>query len=175
MLSVNGLPHILKTNKSLLNNTQISVSLHNGPRIFIVTGPPCALYGLVANLYKICVPNGFDQCKAKLSKRKPVFSARFLVAGMPFHGQYQGQYLRDATDKVINEEHNVEELWTAGGLQITVYYTEDGRLNDWLSFIDSAQHLFRLRPPITCWLVDVFHLRPDSRQAPPLAQTYRPT
>ena len=56
-----------------------------------------------------------------------------LCCGRAIHGQYQGQYLRDAMDKVINEEHNVEELWTAGGLQITVYHTEDGRLNDWLS------------------------------------------
>jgi hypothetical protein len=100
-----------------------------------------------------------------------VFSARFLVVGVPFHSQY----LRDASDKVINEELNGEELWTAEELQITVYHTEDGRLNGWLSFVDSAQHPFRLRPPITRWLVDVFHLRPDFRQPPPLSQTYTPT
>jgi fatty acid synthase subunit alpha len=74
MLSVNGLllkdlqPHISKTNKYLPDNSQISVSLHNGPRNFIVTGPPCALYGLVANLRKIRAPNSSDQSKVKFSK-----------------------------------------------------------------------------------------------------------
>jgi malonyl CoA-acyl carrier protein transacylase len=58
------------------------------PRNFIVTGPPRALYGLVANLHKILAPNGSDQSKVKSSKQKPVFSMRFLVVGVPFHSQY---------------------------------------------------------------------------------------
>ena len=56
------------------------------------------------------------------SKRKPVFSMRFLVVGVPFHSQY----LRDAADKVISQDLNGEELWTAEGLHISVYHTEDG-------------------------------------------------
>jgi malonyl CoA-acyl carrier protein transacylase len=60
MLSVNGSllkdlqPHrdISKTNKYLPDNSQISVSLQYGPRNFIVTGPPRALYGFFANLRK---------------------------------------------------------------------------------------------------------------------------
>ena len=59
-----------------------------------------------------------------------MFSACFLVVGVPFHSQY----LRDATDKVINEDINDEEFWTAERLQITVYHTEGGRLND-LAFV----------------------------------------
>lgn len=139
MLSVNGLllkdlqPYISKTNKYLPDNSQIGVSLHNGPRNFIITGPPRALYGLVANLRKIRAPSGSDQSKVEFSKRKPVFSARFLVVGVPFHSQY----LRDATDKVIHEDLNGEELWTTEGLRIPVYHTEDGRLSDQLSFVDS--------------------------------------
>jgi fatty acid synthase subunit alpha, fungi type len=127
MLSVNGLllkdlqPHISKTNKYLPDNSQICVSLHNGPCNFIVTGPPCALYGLIANLCKIHAPNGSDQSKVEFSKRKPVFSLRFLVVSVPFHSQY----LRDAADKVIYQDLHGEELWTAEGLQILVYNTED--------------------------------------------------
>ncbi|KAN0105615.1 hypothetical protein V8E52_010860, partial [Russula decolorans] len=127
MLSVNGLllkdlqPHISKTNKYLPDNSQISVSLHNGPHNFIVTGPPHALYGLVANLHKIRAPNSSDQSKVEFSKRKPVFSMRFLVVGVPFHSQY----LRDAADKVIYQDLNGEELWTVEGLQIPVYHTEN--------------------------------------------------
>jgi fatty acid synthase subunit beta len=128
MLSINGLllkdlqPHISMTNKYLPDNSQIGVSLHNGPCNFIITGPPRALYGLVADLRKIRAPNGSDQSKVEFSKRKPVFSRRFLVVGVPFHSQY----LQDAADKVINQDLNGEELWTAEGLQIPVYHTEDG-------------------------------------------------
>jgi hypothetical protein len=77
--------HISKTNKYLPENSQINVSLHNDPRTFIVMGPPRSLYGLVTNLRKIHAPNGSDQSKIGFSKRKPVFNARFLVVGVPFH------------------------------------------------------------------------------------------
>ncbi|KAF8271214.1 fatty acid synthase [Lactarius quietus] len=106
MLSIGGLllkdlqPHISKTNKHLPENSQLNVSLHNGPRTFIVTGPPRALYGLVTNLRKIRAPNGVDQSKIEFSKRKP--------------------------DKVIDEDLHGEELWTPEELQIPVYNTEDG-------------------------------------------------
>jgi len=101
MLSVNGFtpqrlqPHISKTNTYLPDNSHVSISFHNGPRNFIVTGPPRALYWLVANLRKIRASNGSDQSKVEFSKRKPVFRMRFLVVGVPFHSQY----LRDAADK----------------------------------------------------------------------------
>jgi fatty acid synthase subunit alpha len=106
MLSVIGLllknlrPHISKTNKYLPDNSQIGVSPHHGPHNFIVTGPLPGLCGLVANLCKIRAPNGSDQSKVEFSKRQPLFSARFLVVGVPFHSQY----LRDATDKGIDED-----------------------------------------------------------------------
>ena len=103
MLSVNGLlkdlqPLISKTNKYLPDNSQTGVSLHDGPRKFTITGPPRALYGLVANLHTICAPNGSDQSKVEFAKQKPVFSMRFLVVGVPFHSQY----LWDAANKVIS-------------------------------------------------------------------------
>jgi fatty acid synthase subunit alpha len=114
MLSVNGLllkdlqSHISKTNKYLPDNSQINVSLHNGPRTFIVTGPPRSFYGLVTNLRKVRTANGADQSKVEFSKRKPVFSACFLLIGVPFHSQY----FEDATAKVIYKDLNSEELWT---------------------------------------------------------------
>jgi fatty acid synthase subunit alpha len=83
---------------------------------------PRALYGLVTNLRKIRASNGSDQSKVKFFKRKPVFSMRFLVAGMPFYSQY----LRDAADKAIYQDLNGEELWTVEGLQILVNHTENG-------------------------------------------------
>ena len=117
MLSVNGLllkdlqPLISKTNKYLPDNPQTGISLHDGPHKFTITGPPCALYGLIANLYTICAPNGSDQSKVEFAKQKPVFSMCFLVVGVPFHSQY----LWDAVDKVISQDLNGEKLWTAKG------------------------------------------------------------
>ena len=50
----------------------------------------------------------------EFSKRESVFSVRFPVVGVPF----LNQYLRDATDKAIDEDLNGEELWTAEGLAV---------------------------------------------------------
>jgi hypothetical protein len=78
---------------------------------------------LGTNLRKIRTPNGADQSKVKFSKRKPVFSARSLIVGVPFHSQH----FRDATDKIANDDLNGEELWTPEGLHIPVYHAEDGK------------------------------------------------
>ncbi|KAH7884386.1 hypothetical protein F5I97DRAFT_1968464 [Phlebopus sp. FC_14] len=128
MLSINGLalsalsPHIEATNKFLPANSQLSVSLYNGPRNFVVTGPPRALYGLVTNLRKIRAPSGHDQSKVPYSQRKPSFGVRFLVVNAPYHSSY----LASATDKLCNEDLHGEELWSASELVIPVFNTEDG-------------------------------------------------
>src|ERR1700733_1462713 len=53
-LALNDLePHIKKTNIHLPANSQLHISLHNGPRAFLLTDPVRALYGLVTNLRKV--------------------------------------------------------------------------------------------------------------------------
>ncbi|EJD06870.1 fatty acid synthase [Fomitiporia mediterranea MF3/22] len=127
MLSVSGLalkdlePHISTTNKHLPANSQLFVSLHNGPKTFVITGPAKALYGLVTSLRKVRAPPGSDQSKTPFSQRKPVFSARFLTVGVPYHSDY----LKGTTDKVV-EDLNGEELWTSTEIAIPVYHTESG-------------------------------------------------
>ncbi|KAG8716660.1 3-oxoacyl-[acyl-carrier-protein] synthase [Ceratobasidium sp. 394] len=126
MLSVTGLPlaalekHITGVNKHLPKNSQLGVSLYNGSRAFVVTGPPRALYGLVTALRKVRAPSGLDQSKIPFSQRKAVFNVRFLVVGVPYHSQY----LDGATDKVMKDLG--EELWEAKELGIAVYHTESG-------------------------------------------------
>uniref|UniRef100_A0A0W0EUQ4 Putative fatty acid synthase n=1 Tax=Moniliophthora roreri TaxID=221103 RepID=A0A0W0EUQ4_MONRR len=128
MLSVTGLslkelqPHLSKTNKHLPENSQLYVSLHNGPRAFVITGPARALHGLVVNLRKIRAPSGLDQSKIPFSQRKPVFSVRFLVVNAPYHSEY----LRSATDKLVETDLKGDELWKPEELRIPVYNTEDG-------------------------------------------------
>ena len=129
MLSVNGLQlselerHIDATNKHLPEHSQLSVSLYNGPRNFVMTGPPRSLYGLVTNLRKIRAPSGLDQSKVPYSQRKLAFGVRFLMVNAPYHSIY----MAGATEKLINQDLKGEELWTADELAISVFNTEDGK------------------------------------------------
>ncbi|KAI0069452.1 hypothetical protein K474DRAFT_1574063, partial [Panus rudis PR-1116 ss-1] len=128
MLSVTGLPlkaletHINKTNNFLPENLQLYISLHNGPRAFVATGPPRALYGLVTNLRKVRAPSGLDQSKIPLSQRKPVFNVRFLVVNIPYHSEY----LSGATDEMFDDDLEGQELWTPADLAIPVFHSETG-------------------------------------------------
>lgn len=127
MLSVTGLslaelePHLKQSNSHLPPNSQLAVSLHNGPRAFVVTGPSKALYGLVTALRKTRAPTGLDQSKVPFSQRKQVFSLRFLVVGVPYHSQYLGGAM-----ELVSQDLKGEELWTADQLKIPVYHTDDG-------------------------------------------------
>ncbi|KAG8968299.1 3-oxoacyl-[acyl-carrier-protein] synthase [Tulasnella sp. 419] len=128
MLNVSGLSlsvlekHIKTTNSHLPANSQIGISLYNGPKTFVVTGPARALYGLATALRKIKAPAGADQSKIPYSQRKAAFSVRFLVVGVPYHSQY----LTEASEKVCETDLKGEELWQPEDLQIAVYHTESG-------------------------------------------------
>lgn len=130
MLSVTGLslkdlePHIKKTNTHLPVNSQLHISLHNGPKAHVVTGPSRALYGLVTNLRKIRAPSGTDQSKVPYSQRKAAFSVRFLVVAVPYHNS---DYLSGVTDTLLAEDLDDEELWKPSDLHIPVFNTEDGK------------------------------------------------
>ena len=63
MLSISGLsleelePHIAKMNRHLPSISQFFVSLDNGPKAFIITGPSKALFRLVTTLQKTKAPS----------------------------------------------------------------------------------------------------------------------
>ncbi|KAG8905251.1 3-oxoacyl-[acyl-carrier-protein] synthase [Tulasnella sp. 403] len=128
MLNVSGLglaaleAEIKKTNKHLPANSQLGISLYNGPKNHVVTGPPRALYGLVTALRKIRAPGGADQSKIPFSQRKAVFSMRFLTVNVPYHSEY----LKGATDKVFESDLEGVELWSSTDLEVAVYHTESG-------------------------------------------------
>ena len=129
MLAVTGLalkdlePHIKKTNIHLFDNSQLHISLHNGPRAYVITGPARALYGLVTNLRKVRAATGLDQSKTPFSQRKQVFSVRFLVVNVPYHSKY----LEKATERLCENDLEGDEVWSVGELGIPVYNTEDGQ------------------------------------------------
>ena len=128
MLSIAGLtlkelqPHVTQTNQHLPAISQLQVSLHNGPKTFVVTGPSKALFGLVTSLRKVRAQSGLDQSKTPFSQRKPVFSIRFLLVGVPYHSEY----LNGVANLVAEEDLDHEELWEPNDLKIPVYHTENG-------------------------------------------------
>src|SRR5277367_1364302 len=109
-------PHINQTNQHLSTVSQLHVSLHNGPKTFIVTGPSKALFSLVTSLRKAKAQSGLDQGnlgKTPFSPRKPVFSIRFLTIGVPYHSEY----LDGVADTVAEEDLEDEDLWEAKDLK----------------------------------------------------------
>lgn len=130
MLSVTGQTqpalqkYIKATNEHLPDGLKIDISLFNGPRNFIVTGPPRSLFGLVGNLRAKRAESGADQTRIPFSKRKPVFNMRFLPVGVPYHSQY----LSGATERVLEKDYRGQHtnVWSPSDLKTAVRNTYDG-------------------------------------------------
>jgi fatty acid synthase subunit beta len=128
MLSVNGLSlkqlegHIKKVNLHLPPNSQVGISLYNAATMHVVTGPAKALYGLATALRKVMAPAGLDQSKTPFSKRKAVFTMRFLPVNVPYHSPY----LVGATEKLVQQDLKEEELFSTSDLTMPIFHTETG-------------------------------------------------
>ena len=128
MLAVNGLGlkalegFIKKTNSHLPANSQIGVSLYNASTMHVVTGPPKSLYGLATALRKIMAPAGLDQSKTPFSKRKAVFNMRFLPVNVPYHSPY----LQGATEKLVQQDLDGQDLFSVKDISMAIYNTETG-------------------------------------------------
>lgn len=105
MLNVSGITieeaqkHAEATNNFLPDDRKVHLSLVNGPRSIIFSGPPQSLYGLNVLLRKHKAPSGEDQSKLPFTKRRIRFSSKFLPVTVPFHSNYlehvPGQVLED--------------------------------------------------------------------------------
>ncbi|ANB12603.1 tetrafunctional fatty acid synthase subunit FAS1 [Sugiyamaella lignohabitans] len=110
------------TNQHLPKEKHIVISLINGARNMVVTGPPQSLYGLNLTLRKAKAPTGLNQGRVPHSQRKLRFSNRFLPITSPFHSPL----LTDATDIIVSDLKSAGVEFTASGLAIPVYDTYDG-------------------------------------------------
>lgn len=169
MLAVNGLSlkaletYINKTNSHLPSNSKIGVSLYNASTMHVVTGPPKALYGLATALRKIMAPAGLDQSKTPFSKRKAVFNMRFLPVNVPYHSPY----LAGATQKLVEQDLNGEEIFITSQPSMAVYHTETGTLSV-VSFQTETELISRCGSPTAVNVAYRFALRPDLHLAHPL-------
>jgi malonyl CoA-acyl carrier protein transacylase len=185
MMIVNGMRltdlenQVAKTNKHLPENSQIYVSLHNGPRNYVVTGPAKALYGFGCALRSVKAPAGLDQSKVPFSKRKMVFTNRFMPINVPYHSPY----LQGATQKLVEEDLQGEELWQASEIKLGLYHTESGKLSSHLARFPTNAIYESTDPRAACCVIfsrrepseplDFHHrlvVRPDLHRAYPLAK-----
>lgn len=129
MLAVTGLreaqliKYIKQTNTHLAPKRQIELTLFNGPRSFVCTGPPQSLYGLNLGLRKLKAPSGLDQSRIPYSQRKIKFSSRFL----PITARFHSSYLKPTVDTILNDAKNNNLLFNASDLKIPVFATDSGR------------------------------------------------
>lgn len=128
MLSISNLTkdqvqeYINKTNAHLPESKHIVISLVNGARNLVVSGPPQSLYGLNLTLRKAKAPAGLDQARVPYSERKLKFFNRFLPIVSPFHS-----HLLEPANALIDKDLAAAGVeFNASDLKIPVYDTFNG-------------------------------------------------
>ncbi|KAG7748821.1 hypothetical protein KL912_001883 [Ogataea haglerorum] len=128
MLSIRDLTYdqvtkfVDETNQHLPEAKKIGISLVNGARNLVVTGPPESLYGLNLNLRKAKAPSGLEQSRVPYSERKLKFSSRFLPIMSPFHSHL----LAPASPKIKKDLEKSNLEFNTADLKMPVYDTYDG-------------------------------------------------
>lgn len=110
------------TNKHLPAEKHIAISLVNGGRNLVVSGPPESLYGLNLTLRNNKAPSGLDQARVPFSERKLKFSNRFLPIFAPFHSHL----LEPATELILADVEAENLSFNSSDLKIPVYDTYSG-------------------------------------------------
>lgn len=129
MLSISGLPEATirqKVNElnSFIpeNNRKVTVSLINGLKMIVVTGAPESLQNLRMVLRKIQAAPNEDQTRIPFSKRRPVFTMKFLSVTIPAHNEL----LKEAAQTIINDAAEFDIKFNMSDLAIPVYRTDNG-------------------------------------------------
>lgn len=123
-LSGNQLDEFIEqTNKHLPENKKIVVSLINGAKNFVLSGPPESLYGLNLALRNKKAHSGLDQTRIPFSQRKMKFSNRFLPVFAPFHSHL----LKPATELILQDVQRENLYFHRNDLKMPVLDTFNGQ------------------------------------------------
>lgn len=114
---------VADTNRHLPAAKQINISLINGARNVVVTGPPESLYGLNLNLRKAKAPTGLNQARVPYSKRKLSFSSKFLPITSPFHSHL----LAPAEEPILEDFKKAGISFDKKDITIPVFDTYTGK------------------------------------------------
>ncbi|ODV58075.1 tetrafunctional fatty acid synthase subunit FAS1 [Ascoidea rubescens DSM 1968] len=112
-----------KTNTHLPKEKKLVISLINGARNLVVSGPPQALCGLNLALRKAKAPAGLDQARIPYSERKLKFSSRFLPITSPYHSPL----LDPALDTIVQDLESNSIEFIPSTLQIPVFDSYKGQ------------------------------------------------
>lgn len=129
MLSVRDLSYdevntfVQQTNQHLPEEKHVNISLVNGARNVVVSGPPESLYGLNLNLRKAKAPAGLEQSRIPHSQRRLKFSSRFL----PIHSPFHSKLLSPATEIILEDFKKSGLEFDQSKLSIPVFDTFDGK------------------------------------------------
>lgn len=110
---------IESTNEHLPTDKHLAISLVNGGRNLVVSGPPESLYGLNLTLRNNKAPSGLDQARVPYSERKLKFSNRFLPIFAPFHSHL----LEPANVMILADVQREKLQFSAKDLGIPVFDT----------------------------------------------------
>lgn len=110
---------IESTNEHLPQSKHLAISLVNGGRNLVVSGPPESLYGLNLTLRNNKAPSGLDQARVPFSERKLKFSNRFLPIFAPFHSHL----LQPANAMILADIEREQLHFSAADLMIPVFDT----------------------------------------------------
>lgn len=130
---------IKQTNNHLPSEKHIAISLVNGARNVVVSGPPESLYGLNLTLRNNKAPSGLDQARIPYSERKLKFSNRFLPIFSPFHSHL----LEPATELINNDLVNEKIDFSPSDVKIPVFDTYNG--DNFQSYTSSSEESIILR------------------------------
>lgn len=123
MLNIRGLTqedvqkHVNSANKGLRPGNRVAITLINGPRNFVVSGPPLRLYGLCRQLRKAKVATKTSDPQDGTAQ----ITSRYLPVTVPFHSEY----LQDAIELIQTDLADV--AIDASQLKLPVYSTKTGR------------------------------------------------
>ncbi|KAL9944439.1 hypothetical protein ACHAQF_008409, partial [Verticillium nonalfalfae] len=127
MLSVRGLAretlqeYVDAANRYLKQSSRIlSINMTNGPRQFVISGPPKYLYGLALQIRKAKRLETRGNYEEEDSKEKAVGS-RFLEVSVPFHSVW----LEDAVPFIQDDLKGI--LLRPSAMAVPVFGSEDGR------------------------------------------------
>jgi hypothetical protein len=108
-----------RTNADLPANAPVQVSLRSGPQPSSLVVPLVHLYGLATSLKRARALGGLDQSKIPFSQRKPVFSVRFLVVGVPSHGGCLTDWCANFLHACLNANQADDEVVCSRNLRLS--------------------------------------------------------
>ncbi|KAJ5421094.1 hypothetical protein N7465_003613 [Penicillium sp. CMV-2018d] len=120
-LSLDALHAVMyKINSQIPDSEKVELALINGPRNFVLGGPPAALYSVNRYLRRIKAAPGISQARVPFSQRKPDVATSYLPISVPFHTSH----LATACMLTLHDLRNI--YLARSNLHISVYDTGDG-------------------------------------------------